>query len=198
MGCDMKTEMHNPYGYKVWVALAPKTSSEQTGLLYEAHDYKALGEIADKVLLMTYEWGYRFGPPLAVAPIPSVRRVLDYAVSRIENEKVILGISNYGYDWTLPFVAGESDAPSISYEEALSLAREYNAEIQFDENARAPFFFYTDSDGNEHVVWFEDARSFSEKVNLISEYDLAGGFIWDLMRPNPQGYVTLNALIDIQ
>lgn len=47
-----------PYGYEVWVALAPKTSSMQRGLLYEAHDYKLLGEIADRLLLMTYEWGY--------------------------------------------------------------------------------------------------------------------------------------------
>jgi len=40
------------------VALAPKTSGEMTGLLYEAHDYPAIGAIADLVLLMTYEWGY--------------------------------------------------------------------------------------------------------------------------------------------
>ena len=147
---------------------------------------------------MTYEWGYRCGPPLAVAPVPNVRRVLDYAVSRIPPEKLILGISNYGYDWTLPFVKGESDAPSLSYEEALSLARRYNAEIIFDEEAKAPFFYYTDENGNEHVVWFEDARSFEAKVELIEEYNLSGGFIWDLMRENPQGYVTLNSLIDIE
>lgn len=47
-----------PEGYIVMVPLAPKTSGEQAGLLYEAHDYPAIGAIADKVLLMTYEWGY--------------------------------------------------------------------------------------------------------------------------------------------
>lgn len=47
-----------PEGYIVMVALAPKTSGEQAGLLYEAHDYPAIGAIADKILLMTYEWGY--------------------------------------------------------------------------------------------------------------------------------------------
>jgi len=39
-------------------ALAPKTSADQSGLLYEGHRYREIGEVADKVLLMTYEWGY--------------------------------------------------------------------------------------------------------------------------------------------
>lgn len=47
-------------GFHTSVALAPKTSSEQQGLLYEGKDYRALGEVADHVLLMTYEWGYTY------------------------------------------------------------------------------------------------------------------------------------------
>lgn len=49
-----------PYGYHVSVALAPKTSDSQTGLLYEGKDYGLLGAAADSVLLMTYEWGYTY------------------------------------------------------------------------------------------------------------------------------------------
>lgn len=55
-------KMLSPYGYEVWVALAPKVSADQPGLLYEAHDYRLLGEAADRVLLMTYEWGYTLKP----------------------------------------------------------------------------------------------------------------------------------------
>src|SRR5690606_16503226 len=54
-------------GYFLSTALAPKTSGEQKGLLYEAHDYPAHGRIADFVILMTYEWGYRLGPPQAIS-----------------------------------------------------------------------------------------------------------------------------------
>lgn len=36
-------ERLNPHGYPVVVALAPKTSADQPGLLYEGHDYRALG-----------------------------------------------------------------------------------------------------------------------------------------------------------
>ena len=191
------TELMNAYGYICVTALPPKTSDEQKGLLYEGIDYKALGEAADYAFVMTYEWGYRFGPPLAVAPINSVRRVIDYTVSRIPPEKVLLGISNYGYDWTLPYVKGESEAISISTVHALETAKKYDAEILFDDDAKSPYFNYTDNFGRQHIVWFEDARSYREKVLLMKEYNLAGGFIWDLMRENPQGFVTLNALIDI-
>ncbi len=192
------TEIMNRNGYISVVALPPKTSDEQRGLLYEGIDYQGLGEAANYAFLMTYEWGYRFGPPLAVAPINSVRTVLDYAITRIPNNKILLGISNYGYDWTLPFVRGESEAISISTDLALQIARYYGSEIMFDTTAMSPYFNYTDNLGREHVVWFEDARSYSAKVELIKEYQLAGGFIWDLMRKNPQGFMTLNALIDIE
>lgn len=50
----------SPYGYPVSVALAPKTSDSQGGLLYAGKDYRLLGEAADSVLLMTYEWGYTY------------------------------------------------------------------------------------------------------------------------------------------
>lgn len=48
----------NAKGYIVSVALAPKTSADQPGLLYEGMDYALLGQNADHVFLMTYEWGY--------------------------------------------------------------------------------------------------------------------------------------------
>lgn len=57
-----------PIGRFLWVALAPKTSADQRGLLYEGHDYAALDAAVDAALLMTYEWGYTAGPPMAVAP----------------------------------------------------------------------------------------------------------------------------------
>lgn len=54
---DLKARLE-PEGYPLITALAPKTSGEQRGLLYESHDYPAIGAVADYVLLMTYEWGY--------------------------------------------------------------------------------------------------------------------------------------------
>ena len=187
----------SPLGYPVLVALVPKTFARQPGLLYEAHDYAALGAAADFVLLMTYEWGYTYGPPMAVAPLPNVRRVLDYAVTEIPREKIYLGIPNYGYDWPLPFRQGETRARSISNQEAVEIAVRYGAEIQYDETAQSPWFQYTAEDGVVHQVWFEDARSMSAKLRLVQAYSLYGAGYWNLMRPYPQGWVLLNTLYDV-
>jgi len=92
-------------------------------------------------------------------------------------------ISNYGYDWPLPFVQGVTRAPSISNQRAIELAIEHDVAIQYDETAQAPFFHYTAADGTIHEVWFEDARSLSASLSLIAEYGFQGAGIWNLMRP---------------
>lgn len=168
-------------GYHTSVALAPKTSAEQEGLLYQGKDYRAIGEAADHVLLMTYEWGYTYGPPMAVAPIHQVRRVVDYAITEIPVSKIDLGIPNYGYDWPLPFERGVTKAQTIGNVQAVRIAIEQGAEIQFDELSQSPFFTYWQN-GIEHEVWFEDVRSLQAKFDLIQEYGLRGCGYWQIMQ----------------
>lgn len=183
----------NALGYPVSVALAPKISDDQPGLLYEGKDYALLGEAADYVLLMTYEWGYTYGPPMAVAPLNKVRQVVEYALTRIPNYKIHLGIPNYGYDWTLPFVRGESKALTIGHVEALQIAIRNNAEIKFDPIAKSPYFHYT-SEGIEHEVWFEDVRSLYDKFSLVREFGLRGVSYWQIMRYFRAGLLLQNQI----
>ena len=187
----------SPYGYHVSVALAPKTSDSQAGLLYEGKDYRLLGEAADSVLLMTYEWGYTYGPPMAVAPVNKVRQVVEYAVTRIDPSKIDLGIPNYGYDWTLPFVQGSSRATTVSNQEAVRIAIEADVPIQFDEVAMSPFFQY-EKDGQMHEVWFEDVRSYREKFSLLPAYGLRGMGYWQIMRFFRPNWLLLNDTFQIQ
>ena len=186
-----------PMNYPVLVALAPKTHAQQAGILYEGHDYRGLGAAADFVLLMTYEWGYAFGAPMAVAPLPQVRQVLDYAVTEIPAGKILLGIPNYGYDWPLPFRQGETRGRSLSSQEAVALAVRYGAEIQYDQTAQSPYFFYTAEDGRAHTVWFEDGRSVAAKLRLVAEYGLHGAGYWNLMRPFVQGWTVLDGMYEV-
>lgn len=108
-----------------------------------------------------------------------------------------MGIPNYGYDWTLPYVRGESMARSISHVEAVELAAQYNAEIQYDELEQTPYFYYTDNEGRQHIVYFEDARSIFAKLSLINEYGLAGASYWNLMKFFPQNWLVLNSMYDV-
>ncbi|MUT65618.1 LysM peptidoglycan-binding domain-containing protein [Paenibacillus sp. NEAU-GSW1] len=183
-------ELH-PSGYQVSSCLAPKLSADQQGTLYEAHDYAAHGRIVDFVILMTYEWGWSGGPPLAVAPLNEVVKVLHYALSVIPARKIVMGMPLYGYDWTLPYVKGNKWAPSISPQEAVERAAKYGAEIHYDSQAQSPYYHYYDERGREHVVWYEDARSVQAKFNIVKLYQLRGVSYWVLGVPFPQNWYVL-------
>lgn len=186
-------DMFHPLGYYLSTAIAPKTSDAQGGLLYEAHDYAAHGEYMDRVIVMTYEWGYTYSSPQAVSPVDKMRRVLEYAVTRIPAAKLLMGVSNYGYNWALPWRQGEA-ASVISSAAAADLAASVGAEVRYDSAAAAPYFYYTDPQGQQHTVWYEDARSWQARLVLAEELELAGISIWTadkLYRPGLEVLVSM-------
>lgn len=187
-----------PEGFFMNTDLAPKNSAAQRGLLYEAHDYQAVGEISDTVLLMTYEWGYSFGPPMAVAPLNQVRNVVEYGSSVIPPNRILLGLPNYGYDWQLPYERGVTKAVTLGNQYAVELAARNGAQIHFDPTAAAPFFEYWDRGYHKHIVWFEDVRSMDAKFTLMDEFHLLGGAYWNLMRPFAQNWSFVPAAYDIR
>lgn len=183
-------------GFFISTAAAPKTGPEQRGLLYEAIDYAVHGRIMDFVILMTYEWGYRLGPPQAISPLNQIRRVLDYAVTVIPRDKIYFGFQIYARDWLLPHIQGQ-EAETFSCQEALIRAAEHNAVIQYDETAQSPFYRYQDDRGRMHEVWFEDARSAQAKFDTVKEYSLAGISYWALGYPFPQNWTLLDYNFDV-
>ncbi len=191
------SETLHPKGYYLSSAIAPKTSDEQYGLLYTAHDYEAHGKYCDRVIIMTYEWGYTYSAPQAVSPVNRIRSVLGYAVTKIPSGKILLGFSNYGYNWTLPWQQGKA-AAVISNTAAANLAAANFAQIRFDEKAQAPFFNYTDPSGVRHEVWFEDARSVRARLALVSEYGLAGISYWTINYANRAGFAVLESMYGTQ
>ena len=158
--------------------------------MYEAHDYPAHGQLADFVILMTYEWGWRGGQPRAISPINEIEKVLDYAVTVIPRNKILMGFQIYARDWKLPFQPG-SEAETISVQEAMDIAFENMVEIKYDYLSQSPYFNYTDGEGNAHVVSFEDARSAQAKFNLVKDYGLRGLSYWGLGYEFPQNFPLL-------
>lgn len=181
-----------PEGYSVSTAVAPKIWAGQPGLLYEAHDYPAHGEIVDFVVIMTYEWGWSGGKPWAIAPISEVRKVLDYAITAIPRNKILMGAPLYGRDWKIPWVSG-TYARTVGPKEAVNLAAKYGVPISYNQTYQSPFFRYTDASGQQHEVWFEDARSMQAKYDLVKEYKLRGISYWVLGLSFPQNWPVLAA-----
>ena len=126
-----------------------------------------------------------------------VRRVLEYAVTKIPPGKILMGFSNYGYSWKLPWRQGDA-ARVIANAAAMNLAVSVGAELKFDQSAQAPFFSYTDSAGQRHVVWFEDVRSVQARLQLVKEFGLAGISFWTINQLFRPGLLLLQNMYSVE
>lgn len=187
-------------GIFLTVDLAPKSSDRMMGSLYDGLDYSELGENSDYSFLMTYEWGYKYSEPMAISPENMVKDVVEYAVQNIDEDKILLGIPNYGYVWKLPYKEGETAAVSVSNTEAVQLAVDFGASIEFDRAAASPHFTFTTSQNDaadEYEVWFEDARTVKGALDLVSDYGLVGFGVWNIRRYFPQLWAVVNSMYNI-
>ena len=132
-----------------------------------------------------------------MSPVNRIRRVLEYAVTRIPAGKILMGFSNYGYSWKLPWRQGDA-AKVISNSAAMNLAVSVGAELKFDQTAQAPFFTYTDSTGQRHVIWFEDARSVYARLQLVTEFGLAGISYWTINQLFRPGLLLLQSMYSVE
>lgn len=156
------------------VALHAQASDEGSGGHNVAQDYRAIGEAADEVHLMTYDLHYDESEPGPIAPVPWTVDVLDYATERIPPEKLLLGIGLFGYDWP----EGEP-ADDLELDQVAERIENNDGEQGWDRDAQSPWFRYQ-QDGVERTIWYEDARSVEAKLALVDEYDLGGAFLWRL------------------
>ncbi|QGG47147.1 glycosyl hydrolase family 18 domain protein [Heliorestis convoluta] len=170
---ELKEEL-GPLGYTVIVSVTGKTFDDRTSPWGGVFDFPALGEHADYVQIMTYDEHWFGGTPGPVASIGYVERALNYALSTIPKEKILLGIAAYGYDWY------GSNTKVVNYHSVPKLLDQYNITPSWDDKAKSPYFFYTDERGLRHEVWYENPRSMAYKLELVNKHDLGGIGIWRL------------------
>ncbi|HEV7846508.1 MAG TPA: glycosyltransferase [Thermoleophilaceae bacterium] len=190
-------EREHAAGGLLVTAVAPKYHAEQRGIWHEAHDYRAHGQIADRVVVMAYEWGHPDVAPQAVAPLDQVRHVLRYATSEIARDKLLLGVPLYGYDWPLGPDGGHDRARSIALSTARELAARTGATVEYDSESESPWFRYSDADGRDHVVWFENRRSLTAKLDTARAHGLRGVSFWRLPHPGGEAFEVVTDLFAV-
>lgn len=179
-----------PRGYLVTVAVPAKYRDDPSSRWAGAVDYRAIGQYADLVVIMTYDEHFRLGKPGPIASIQWVKNVVEYARTQIPPQKIILGLAAYGYDWP----SGGGSGRALSYWQALNLARRVGASIKWDPVAKAPYFSYYR--GKERrVVWFESSYSAEHKLALVNHYGLRGVALWKLGYEDPRLWSLLQTLL---
>jgi len=188
-------------GRELFVALTPCTDEKADDWYGGVQNFKSLDGASDGSRLATYGWGYAHGEPMAISPMAQVRESLSYAAGQMPPERMALGLSQYGYEWSLPFSAEEDRARAIDYPTAMELAWQKRAAIAYDDTQEAPYLRWFEREGGktrEHVAYFEDARSMAARLALIDEYGLGGLSLWNGMQYMPQFWRILSTYYPIR
>lgn len=168
---------------KLSVTVYAKTSDSQNWSGPGAEDWPAIGQIADSVKIMAYDYSWSTSAPGPIAPLEWLDQVATYAQGVIPAAKIMMGLPWYGYDWNS---AGAT--ANMSYSAATLLAQNNGATVSHDVNGEATFTFST------HTVYFQDASSYSKKIALLqAKHSAIGGFaawaagqedpaIWTILR----------------
>ncbi|MDF2653782.1 MAG: glycoside hydrolase [Bacillota bacterium] len=169
----------NSMGALVMVSITP-------GINDMGIDYAALNKAANFIELKAFRQAAGSETP---GPLSSADGIYNFLAFNtvLDTRKVLLGISNYGYDWAIPSPENYLPAQMLSNDDAERQAKELGAVIQYDDRAKAPFYLYHDVAGIQHIVWFENEESIKSKLQLVDEFDLGGISIWTIMSPFPAG-----------
>jgi spore germination protein YaaH len=173
----LATSLH-AQGKKLTVAVHPKTSEPGSWDGPQAQNYAAIGQAADKVRVMAYDYHWDSSPAGAVAPLSWVDQVAQFSASQIAPAKVQLGIPLYGYDWIGSTGTGQMWAEL----EQTRIA--HNATRQWSSADSAPWFSYS-ANGASHVAWYEDAQSIDAKLAIVDKYGLGGAIFWRIGGEDP-------------
>ncbi|WP_409298706.1 LysM peptidoglycan-binding domain-containing protein [Peribacillus sp. SCS-26] len=146
-----------------------------------AYDYETIGRIADITAVMTIDYGYPGGPPDPISPYWWTAEVIRYSLTQIPPQKMMIAMALYGYDKS----GQNNETKALSVLAAQNQAIAKGSSIKWDIAAQSPFYTYQ-SGSTRHIVWFEDIRSYIEKIRLIDANRLLGTTLWQLSLPAPQ------------
>lgn len=146
-----------------------------------AYDYAALGSASDYIVVMTYAYHEANDKPGSTAPISWLKRTIEFAVSQIGANKVLLGVGLWGYDWNVTsggVAAGKTYAQTEEIMKRPGAVQGYSAE---DESAWVKYW----DNGDEHIIWYEDARAIKTKLQVAVDSKIAGFAAWRLGQEGP-------------
>jgi spore germination protein YaaH len=154
-----------------------------------AYEYEKIGKLVDRIVIMAYYYHWVNGPAGAIAPLPWVQDVIDYAIMKILPEKIYLGIPGYGYDWII--TDNSQSARGLSYFQIMQIKEKYNSKLEWDQESQTPYLRYENRSG-QHEVWFENKESIIKKLDLVKEFQLRGAVLWRLGLEDPALWAELD------
>ncbi|WP_226681713.1 polysaccharide deacetylase family protein [Sutcliffiella horikoshii] len=175
---DKVYKAFHPHGLMVTLDVPPNDSS---------YDYASLAKSADRVIVMLYDQHYAMSQSGPVAQTDWVKENLNQP--DIPSEKMIAGLGTYGYDWE---ENSNKPATEMTFEDIMKLGRDTDLTINWSKEAGNPYLRYKRK-GKDHTVWFLDAATLFNQMNLASDSGAKGIALWRLGSEDPSIWNYLNA-----
>jgi cellulose synthase/poly-beta-1,6-N-acetylglucosamine synthase-like glycosyltransferase/peptidoglycan/xylan/chitin deacetylase (PgdA/CDA1 family)/spore germination protein YaaH len=147
-------------------------------------NYKAYAGVTDYLMLMAYDEHWSTGESGPIAGQDWYEPVLKKRMAELSPAKTIICFGNYGYNWP----SNKQEAETLSFQESLLAAKESldsPEDIKFDPASKNPYFSYTEDDGIDHTVWFLDASTAYNELQVAKRYKPAGFALWRLGSEDP-------------
>ncbi len=168
---------------------------------YFVYAWADIATSIDRLRIMTYD--FNVAKPGPNAPISWVDKTIRYAISIMPSSKVYLGLPGYGRDWITavqgkcpvsapPGLKAGAKAATFLMVNAERKAAIDNATPVFDATVSEATYSYTQTyngltaDGAStscsvnRTVWYQNSRSYAERMALVSKYRLGGAALWTL------------------
>lgn len=170
-----------PFGKLVTQAVVARTSDTPT-VWGGAYDYATLAKYDDYLLVMGYDYHSSGTAAGAIAPFNWLSNVLAYVTSKVPAQHLLLGIGLYGFNWD---TTAKTAATAVRFDQATMFLSQPGASSGYDESVQAPWIKYMDGQHDQHEIWYENARSFQAKIQLMNNDGLAGFSLWRLGQEDP-------------
>ena len=174
---------------------------------YFVYAWEEIATDIDRLRIMTYD--YSVAKPGPIGPLSWTESTVKYATSIMPASKVFLGLAGYGRDWVTKVtgvcpadvaksVVAGAKAATFLMSNAANLAAGYGATITYNEtHQEATFTYQKVYNGNTstglstsctatRVAWYQDARAFEVRANLVGKYRLGGVVAWTIGFEEPQ------------
>jgi len=145
-----------------------------------AYDLKQLAEVNDYLVPMVYDEHYQSGEPGPIASQAWFQKEIDRLGRIAAPAKMVVGIGNYGYDWTI----GGMGSTEAKFGEVMSQAARNRVTVAWDSVMANPVFRYQ-SGGRQHEVWFLDAVTGLNEARGVADGGFRGVALWRLGAEDP-------------